>query len=97
MIVTDAQSVSPYVERGSGTGYDMADLWYLVRLDLERIRRHLSKEDKTTYSLEYVTQWLQAASFHPKDDGWLVRGPDLGEVDPAEVTSIEEWRGETPA
>jgi hypothetical protein len=75
----------------------MADVWYFVRLDLERIRRHLSKEDRTTYPLEYVTQWLQEAGFHLKEAGWLVRGQDLGQVDPVEVTSIEEWRGPTPS
>lgn len=97
MIVKEVRPVPPHREQHAENGYDMAEDWYFVRLDLERIRRVLSQEDRTTYALEYVTQWLKDAGFHPKNAGWLVRAEDLGQVQPTEVTSIEEWRGPTPS
>jgi hypothetical protein len=75
----------------------MADQWFFVQLNLERIRRSLSRDDRTEYQADYVREWLTRSGFHPVADGWLVREADLGLVDPTEVTRIEGYLGPPPS
>ena len=94
----DGREAHAVRERGSShCGCGMAEVWYIVQLDLEAIRRNLSKADRTTYSPEYVEHWLRDAGFHRAEKGWLVRSSDLGQVQPSEVVAIEEWRGPPPS
>jgi hypothetical protein len=79
------------------SGGDVTETRYLVRLDLEAVRRCLSREDRTTYSLDRVRQWLRDAGFRPMENGWLVRAADLGQVQPSEVLHIEPWLGPLPS
>jgi hypothetical protein len=64
--------------------------WFLIRLDLERIRLNLVREDGRTRSGQDVRAWLGEAGFRPAGAAWLVRESDVGHVQPAEVTAIEE-------
>ena len=94
----DGREAHAVRERGSShRGSGMAEGWYIVPLDLEAIRRNLAKADRATYSTEYVEQWLRDAGFHRAEKGWLVRSNELGQVQPSEVVSIEEWRGPLPS
>ncbi len=76
----------------------MADNWFEVELDLEKIRQTLSRDDRTDYPLEYVRNWLADAGFVPHGpDRWLVRERDLGQVDPSEVLSLQDHPGPPPS
>lgn len=60
---------------------------FRVRIDLERLRRSLSREDGALKSLEQVLAFLRDAGFQPQPDGsWIVREADLGHLRPEEVT-----------
>jgi hypothetical protein len=62
---------------------------FLVRIDLELLRQHLCAEDAREVTLAEVERWLLDAGFIRSGDGWRVREPDLGQLDPAEVISAE--------
>jgi hypothetical protein len=74
---------------------DVDESWFLVRLDLERIRRNLAREDGRPRAQADVRAFLIDAGFRDIGGGasWLVREVDLGHVQPAEVTSIEAHDG----
>ena len=70
---------------------NMSARWFRVSLDLERIRRSLSRADAAEYPIEYVLSWLTESGFrHAGDGAWIVREADLGAVEPDEVRTIEE-------
>jgi hypothetical protein len=62
-----------------------------VHLDLRRLRDALSREDGCEYTIGDVRRWLQHARFRPLEDVWLVREADLGQVQPSEVVTLDEW------
>jgi len=64
--------------------------WFILELDLSRLRTTLSTADRCEYTSADVRQWLVDAGFRPMGDGWLVREADVGQVEPDEVTSISE-------
>jgi hypothetical protein len=58
----------------------------VVRIDLELLRRNLSKADARDCSLEEVSEWLTQSGFTRREDGlWLVHEEDMGQLDPSEV------------
>jgi hypothetical protein len=71
----------------------MAERWFIVQLDLERIRSSFSRDDGCEYDLAHVRKWLSDAGFRPDPNGWLVRERDLAQVQPDEVTAIDEHPG----
>jgi hypothetical protein len=68
-----------------------------VHIDLSRLAANLSAEDHTTVSDAQARQFLLDAGFAPAGDGWLVNECDLGQVEPAEVTSIEDFEEPAPS
>ena len=69
----------------------MGERWLRVHLDLRRLRDALSREDDCEYTIGDVRKWLQYARFRPLEDVWLVREADLGQVEPSEVVTVDEW------
>jgi hypothetical protein len=62
---------------------------FRIQINLRRLRENLSREDRRAVSLREVTDWLERAGFAPSSLGWTVSEADLGQLDPAEVTSAE--------
>jgi hypothetical protein len=68
-----------------------------VPVDLSRLAANLSAEDHTTVSDAQARQFLLDAGFTPDRDGWFVNECDLGQVEPEEVTSIEDFEEPAPS
>lgn len=62
-----------------------------VQLDLERIRANLSNEDGCEFTPAEVKRWLGDAGFRLAGAVWIVREKDLGQLDPSEVISVEDY------
>jgi hypothetical protein len=62
-----------------------------VKINLERLRQHLAKEDRTNVSLDDVHRWLKEARFEQDGDSYIVRELDLGQLKPDEVTEVEDY------
>jgi hypothetical protein len=76
--------------RAIGVGREVPDRWFRVTLDLEGIRRGLSRADKTEHAVEDVLSWLAESGFRRVEEGaWVVTESDLGAVEPGEVRTIE--------
>ena len=59
---------------------------FAVRIDLERLRTNLSRQESRELLPDEVLTWLREAGFEPLEQGfWQVREPDLGQVEPDEV------------
>lgn len=58
---------------------------FILKLDLERIRRHLSREEGREVSPSEVLTWLQEAGFIRTPAGWEVAEQHLGHLRPSEV------------
>jgi hypothetical protein len=68
----------------------MSDRWFRVTLDLEGIRRSMSRADGTEHTVEYVLSWLAKSGFRRvEESAWEVKESDLGAVEPREVRTIE--------
>ena len=61
-----------------------------IRINLARLRENVSKADTRVWSEAEVLQWLHDAGFTPDGDWWIARESDLGQLDPEEVTAVEE-------
>jgi hypothetical protein len=66
-----------------------------VRIDICLLRGHLSAEDAREWSTLEVYRFLHDAGFTPDGDHWLVAEPNLGHLQPEEVTAITRV-GEEP-
>ena len=63
--------------------------WFRVKLNLELLIAHLAREEARSISKEYALRWLADAGFsRVEDDVWDVCEPDLGQLDPSEVTAM---------
>lgn len=63
----------------------------IVDIDLVALAANLSREEGGRPVGEgEVRQWLRDAGFAPHGDRWIVSEPDLGQLEPAEVLSIED-------
>ncbi|WP_428937814.1 hypothetical protein [Fontivita pretiosa] len=60
-----------------------------VKIDLARLKAHLSREEGRPLGDEQVLQWLHDAGFISSGEGyWIVAESDLGHLDPSEVLEI---------
>ena len=62
----------------------------LIRINLEKVRANMSKQEGRQLSEREVQDWLSDANFTAVGDQWLVNEPDLGQLDPSEVLSVED-------
>lgn len=68
---------------------------FRVRIDWDRLREHLSREDAEQKTDAQVRRFLHDAGFRPEGAGegggdtWTVSEPDLSHLRPDEVTSAE--------
>jgi len=62
----------------------------IVDIDLSTLAANLSSEDRRAVSEQEVRQWLLDAGFRPHGERWIVNEPDLGQLEPAEVRSLED-------
>ena len=68
---------------------------FLVRVRMAILQANLSVADACEYTAREVEEWMLAAGFRPRGDQWLVEEPDLGCLDPAEVSEIRPvWSDE---
>jgi len=62
-----------------------------IRINWPRLLANMSKQEGRAMSREEVRQWLVDAGFtHDEDDYWIVKEPDLGQLEPSEVISVED-------
>ena len=61
-----------------------------IRINLARLRDNVSKADTRVWSEAEVLQWLHDAGFRPDGDAWLTTEADLGQLEPEEVTAVED-------
>lgn len=62
---------------------------FRIRIDVTKLRAHLSKEEGRELPDDEVFRWLAEAGFLQQGDAWLVSERDLGQLDPSEVTEAE--------
>ena len=62
----------------------------IVDINLALVAANLSREEQRAVSEQEVRQWLHDAGFRPRGERWIVDEPDLGQLDPAEVRSLED-------
>ena len=62
----------------------------LVDIDLTVLAANLAREEGRTVSENEVRQWLLDAGFRPQGGLWVVNEPDLGQLDPSEVRSLQD-------
>ena len=62
----------------------------IVDIDIAAVVTHLSKEEGEPVTDEQVRQWLLDAGFTPHGERWIVSEPDLGQLDPSEVRSVDD-------
>jgi hypothetical protein len=60
-----------------------------VKVNMSALTKHLSREEGRAVPEAEVIQWLTDANFTLAGDAWIVAEPDLGHLDPSEVTWIE--------
>ena len=63
---------------------------FLVQVDIELLRSHLSQADREEKSREQIVQFLIDSGFRQTPGGWIVSEADLGVLEPEEVTAIDE-------
>jgi hypothetical protein len=64
---------------------------FRITIDLPRLRENMSRQEGRALSDTEIRQWLQDAGFAPAiDETWIIDEPDLGQLDPSEVQSVEE-------
>src|SRR5687768_12226862 len=63
---------------------------FRIRINLDRLRENVSKADTRVWSKAEVLQWLHDAGFIPDGDAWVTTEADLGQLEPEEVTTVED-------
>ena len=61
-----------------------------IRINLDRLRANVSNADARIWSEADVLRWLCDAGFTPDGDAWLTTEADLGQLEPEEVTAVED-------
>lgn len=61
-----------------------------IRINLDLLRENVSKADARMWSEAEVLRFLREAGFTPDGDWWLGSEADLGQLDPEEVTAVED-------
>jgi hypothetical protein len=62
----------------------------MVDIDLTVLAAHLSQEEGRTVGEDETRKWLIEAGFEAYRGLWIVDEPDLGQLDPSEVRSLED-------
>jgi len=62
----------------------------IVDINLSAVAANLSREEGREVSEQEVLRWLHDAGFRPHGSYWAVDEPDLGQLDPSEVRSLED-------
>ena len=62
---------------------------FRISIDHAALRANLSRQEQRVLNEQEVRCWLRDAGFMPAGDRWLVREPDLGQLEPEEVSSAE--------
>jgi hypothetical protein len=62
----------------------------LIDIDLTILAANLSKEEGRPVSEDETRKWLIDAGFESYRGLWIVDEPDLGQLDPSEVRSLED-------
>jgi hypothetical protein len=63
--------------------------WYRVKLDMDRLRAHLSPGSPAKADERALRRWLRQSGFEPRGDWWVVREAGLGQLAPSEVAASE--------
>jgi hypothetical protein len=61
----------------------------IADINLSVVAANLSEEEGRAVDEAEVRQWLHDAGFRPHGERWIVDEPDLGQLAPSEVRSIE--------
>jgi hypothetical protein len=62
-----------------------------IFVNWQRLKQKMSQQEGRTLDDQYIRQWLADAGFDPQPDGsWVVAEPDLGQLEPDEVDSVED-------
>jgi hypothetical protein len=62
-----------------------------IRVNWQRLKQKMSQQEGRALDDQYVRQWLADAGFQAQADGsWVVAEPDLGQLEPDEVDSVED-------
>jgi hypothetical protein len=62
---------------------------FVLKLDLEQVRRHLSREEGREFSPSEVLAWLHDAGFVRTPAGWEAPEHHLGQLWPSEVIDAQ--------
>jgi hypothetical protein len=62
----------------------------MVDIDLTVLAANLSKEEGRSVSEDETRKWLLDAGFESYRGLWIVDEPDLGQLEPSEVRSLED-------
>ncbi len=64
---------------------------FRIRINWRRLLTNMSRQDGRAMSRDEVRQRLVDAGFtHDQDDYWFVNEPDLGQLNPSEVISVDD-------
>ena len=61
-----------------------------IRINLNLLRENVSKAEGRPWSEAEVLQWLRDAGFTADGDWWFGPEADVGQLDPEEVTAVED-------
>ena len=68
----------------------------IVDIDLSVVAANLSSEERRPVDEQEARQWLLDAGFRPHGGRWIVAEPDLGQLDPSEVRSLDDVPDDLP-
>ncbi|HXE52754.1 MAG TPA: hypothetical protein VN541_07045 [Tepidisphaeraceae bacterium] len=63
--------------------------WVRVKIDMERLRSHLTPETRQRSGEPELRKWLVRSGFQPQGEWWLVPETLLGQLGPSEVQEAE--------
>ena len=75
--------------KGQSAGDSSDARWYRVKVDIERLRSHLSPGNPARADERAVRRWLEQSGFEPRGEWWVVREAGLGQLAPSELTASE--------
>lgn len=63
--------------------------WYRVKVDMDRLRSHLTPETRQRVDERLLRRWLRQSGFVQRGDWWVVQESGLGQLAPSEVAQAE--------
>jgi len=67
--------------------------WYRVKVDMQRLRSHLTPEGRVMTDEQGLRRWLRKSGFEEQGEWWVVRESELGQLGPSEVAEAEPIDG----